>query len=72
MVLLPIIAAVRILGRPLGLDATGTGVPSAPVNRVLTRLLAAESRWVSGRGLPGGVSLLAIAESGTAGEGSRS
>ena len=60
MLLLPPIALVRTAGRVLGLDDAGTGIPPAPVNRALTKLLAAEARLLTQRSLPAGVSLLAL------------
>lgn len=60
------IAAVRLVGRLRrkarpGRSDFDMGVPPKPVNRVLARGLGAERRFVSGRGLPIGVSLIAVA-----------
>jgi len=63
--LLPPIAvlrfAQRLLPRRRGAPQTAFIVPPRPVNRLLTLLLRVESRWVLGRDLPAGVSLMAVA-----------
>ena len=63
------IAAVRLVGRLRRKERPGRsdfdmGAPPKPVNRVLARALGAEQRLVSGRGLPIGVSLIAVARVG--------
>lgn len=59
--LFPAVALVRLLGRPFGLDAGGTGVPPSGVNALLYRIFRAERRVIRLLSLPFGVSLLAIA-----------
>jgi SAM-dependent methyltransferase len=59
--LLPPIAAVRVLGRLAGLSGAGTSRPQESVNRVLMKLLASESRLLARFNLPAGVSLMAVA-----------
>jgi SAM-dependent methyltransferase len=63
-VLLPGIAlarlAQRLRPRPVSPNSDFT-MPSAPVNAVLTRVMAAERSLVAHRGLPIGVSLVAVA-----------
>jgi len=64
--LLPPIAALRLAGRLRRRPRPGRsdfdlGVPPAVLNRMLARLLASERRLVAGRGLPAGVSLVALA-----------
>ena len=63
------IAAVRLAGRLGRNERPGRsdfdmGLPPRPVNRALARLLGGERRLVSGRGLPIGVSLIAVARVG--------
>jgi SAM-dependent methyltransferase len=52
---------VRVLGRFLRLDGSGTGVPPGPLNWILMKLLASEARLLRHFDLPFGVSLIAIA-----------
>ena len=59
--LFPAVALVRLLGRPFGLDAAGTGVPPSGVNGLLYRIFRSERRVIRLLSLPFGVSLLAIA-----------
>lgn len=54
-------ALLRTVGRRFGLDASGTGTPPGPVNRLLAGIFAAERRVVVRRSFPFGISLLAIA-----------
>lgn len=63
--LLPPIAGVRLAARLRrsarpGRSDFDLGVPPAIVNRLLASILAAERRIVAGRGLPAGVSLIAV------------
>lgn len=65
-VLLPPIAAVRVLGRLRRTERHGRsdfelGTPPKPVNALLTTALRSERRLVAGPGLPVGVSLIAVA-----------
>jgi SAM-dependent methyltransferase len=63
-VLLPAVAAARLVQR-LRKSAvelhSDFAMPSAPVNRLLTRLMATERGVVASRGLPIGVSLIVVA-----------
>ncbi len=59
--LLPIVAFVRVAGRAIGVDGAGTGVPTPPLNWMLMKLLASESRLLRRFDLPVGVSLIALA-----------
>ncbi|MBO6574846.1 MAG: class I SAM-dependent methyltransferase [Rhodothermales bacterium] len=61
MWLLPLVAVVRVLGRFVGQDHAGTGLPAHRINRMLMKLLASESRLLARFDLPAGVSLLAVA-----------
>lgn len=61
MLVLPLVVAVRMAvalmpRRP----HVEMGLPPAPVNRLLTRLCSWELPWVLGRGLPIGLSLVAL------------
>lgn len=65
-VFLPPIAAIRLVrrlhtGARPGRSDFDLGVPPRPVNRVLARVLGGERKLVAGRGLPIGVSLIAVA-----------
>lgn len=69
LALLPPIAAVRFAGRlrlrpQQGRNDFELGIPPTPVNRVLAAVLGAERRLVARRGLPVGVSLIAVARAG--------
>jgi 2-polyprenyl-3-methyl-5-hydroxy-6-metoxy-1,4-benzoquinol methylase len=62
--LLPIVAAARLAQRVRPRPVTPSSdftMPGPLANRVLTSVLSAERRWVAGRGLPIGVSLVAVA-----------
>ena len=59
--LLAPIAAVRLLGRLIGQDGAGTGLPPTWINLTLLKLLGFESRLLGRSNLPAGVSLVAIA-----------
>lgn len=66
-VVLPPIAAVRVLGRLRRTERRGRsdfelGTPPKPVNALLTAALRSERRLVAGPGLPVGVSLIAVAQ----------
>lgn len=63
---LPPIALFRLAGRLRRTERPGRsdfhlGIPPRPVNRLLTLALGGERRLVAGRGLPIGVSLIAVA-----------
>ncbi len=59
--LLAPIAAVRLLGRLIGQDGAGTGLPPGSINMALLKLLGFEARLLGRSNLPVGVSLVAIA-----------
>jgi len=66
--LLPAIAAARLLQRLRASTQPADDLartPRGPVNAMLERILAAEAAWIGrGRGLPAGVSLLAVLRRG--------
>lgn len=59
--LLPVVAAVRGIGRVRGQEGSDLAMPPPAVNGLLQRLMATERRWAAGRGLPFGVSVLVVA-----------
>jgi len=60
--LFPLIAAVRLIGKLTGREGGDDAMPSAPVNRALTAIFAAERHWVATLSVPFGVSIASVAE----------
>jgi SAM-dependent methyltransferase len=62
MVLFPLAVLRRLAQRDLRQAQTDVTLPSPLLNQLLTRLLAAEGRWLRRFNLPFGLSLLALAQ----------
>lgn len=58
--LFPLAAAVRLTKNALRLKSEDDAMPSAPVNRILTALFAAEAGWLARGSLPFGLSIVII------------
>jgi SAM-dependent methyltransferase len=60
--LLPVVIAVRALGKLTGREGGDDAMPSKPVNAILTAIFGAERHWVATVPVPIGVSMAMVAE----------